>query len=95
MLIAKILETVMLVCFGIAWPLSIAKSWRSRTARGKSLFFLINVLVGYVAGFAKVVLTDGWTGFLLIPYGLNFCMVAADIILYFRNRRLDLAGESA
>ncbi|MDR3265300.1 MAG: hypothetical protein LBT15_04730 [Synergistaceae bacterium] len=93
-MIAKVLETLMLVCFGIAWPLSIARSWKSRTARGKSVFFLFSVLVGYVAGFAKAVLTDGWGGFLLIPYGINFCMVAADIVLYFRNRRIDLAEEA-
>ncbi|MDR1048789.1 MAG: hypothetical protein LBL51_03450 [Synergistaceae bacterium] len=93
-LIAKVLETVMLVCFGAAWPLSILKSWRSRTARGKSLCFLINILVGYAAGITKVILTDGWGGFLLIPYILNFLMVFLDMTMYFRNRKLDLIEES-
>jgi hypothetical protein len=88
--VAKILETFMLVCFGFAWPMSLVRSWRSRTAKGKSLGFLFAVLAGYASGCVKVILTDGWTGFLLIPYIINFLMVACDLVLYFRNRRLDL-----
>jgi hypothetical protein len=86
---------MMLVCFGAAWPLAIMKSWKSRTAKGKSLSFLINVLIGYVAGSAKVVLTDGWGVFLLIPYSINFGMVGIDTVLYFRNRKLDLIEDAA
>ncbi len=85
----KILETMMLVCFGAAWPLSILKSWRSRTAKGKSVGFLAVILVGYLAGIAKVLLADGPWDFLLVPYSINFIMVALDTLLYFRNRRLD------
>lgn len=95
MSVAKILETVMLICFGAAWPLSIAKSWRARTAKGKSISFLVIILIGYVAGIAKVILVDGWEGFLLIPYGINFLMVSIDAVLYFRNRKLDLLEETA
>lgn len=84
----KILETVMLVCFGAAWPFSILKSWRARTAKGKSIAFLVTVLIGYVAGILKVILAEG-LGFMLIPYGINFCMVACDACLYFRNRAID------
>ncbi|MDR3164685.1 MAG: hypothetical protein LBU13_03825 [Synergistaceae bacterium] len=52
--IVKTLETVMLLCFGAAWPASILKSWRSRTARGKSLFFLLIILTGYAAGITNI-----------------------------------------
>ena len=85
----KILETTMLVCFGAAWPFSIWRSFKSRTAKGKSIGFLLIVLAGYVAGIAKVIITDGLKGFLLIPYTINFCMVFCDTCLYFRNSRLD------
>ena len=88
--VAAVLETVMLICFGAAWPLSIVKSWQSRTAKGKSISFLFIILVGYLAGMAKVVLLEGWGAFLLIPYGINFCMVSIDAALYFRNRKIDL-----
>ena len=90
---SKLLETVMLICFGAAWPISIAKSLRVRTAKGKSIGFLLVILTGYVAGIAKVCITDGLTGFLLIPYSINFLMVACDACLYFRNRKLDRMGN--
>ena len=83
------LETIMLICFGAAWPLSILKSWRARTARGKSLGFLVVILVGYAAGITKVYLVDGLQGFLLIPYSINATLVLVETALYFRNSRLD------
>ena len=85
----KILETIMLICFGAAWPFSIIKSWKARTAKGKSLGFLFVILVGYIAGIAKVILSDGFGGFFLIPYTINFAMVVCDTCLYFRNSRID------
>lgn len=92
-----ILETTMLLCFGAAWPLSILKSWRSRSAKGKSIAFLLVILLGYVAGIAKVLLQmqSGGSGLMLIPYGINFVMVATDAALYFRNLRLDRERERA
>ena len=85
----KILETIMLICFGAAWPFSIIKSWKARTAKGKSIGFLLVILVGYVAGISKVILSDGLGGFLLIPYSINFIMVSCDVCLYFRNLKLE------
>ena len=46
----SVFEIAMLVCFGAAWPVSIYKSLKTRAVAGKSLFFLVIVLVGYVAG---------------------------------------------
>ncbi|MCI6955813.1 MAG: hypothetical protein SPI15_01255 [Candidatus Faecousia sp.] len=40
---ADVLEILMLVCFGASWPLNILKSWRARTAKGKSILF--NILI--------------------------------------------------
>ncbi|MDR1508380.1 MAG: hypothetical protein LBS53_01935 [Synergistaceae bacterium] len=92
---AKILETVMLLCFGAAWPASIIKSWRSRTAKGKSIFFLLIVLAGYCAGVTKVLVSEGIGGFLLLPYGLNTLMVTADTVIYFRNVSIDRGNDAA
>jgi hypothetical protein len=93
-MLAKALETIMLVCFGFAWPLSIMKSWQSRTSEGKSLFFLIVILIGYIAGISKVLVQDGITGFLLIPYSINFIMVSIDTMLYCRNKKFDMARKA-
>ena len=40
-MIAKVLEAVMIVLFGISWPFNLAKSIRSKTTNGKSLLFLV------------------------------------------------------
>ena len=76
----KLLETVMLICFGAAWPFSITKSWRARTAKGKSIGFLLVILTGYVAGIAKVCITDGfYTGVVGVVKHIkkNLCVVVA------------------
>ena len=87
--ISSILETVMLICFGFAWPASIYKSWKTKTAKGKSLAFLVIVLCGYLSGITKVLITEGFSGFLFIPYMLNTSMLITELILYYRNVRFD------
>ena len=83
----SIFEIIMLVCFGAAWPVSIMKSWSSKTNNGKSLFFLVIVLIGYVAGILHKIyyLRDG----VIILYLVNFTMITIDILIYFRNRGYD------
>ena len=34
-MITDLMEAVMILCFGLSWPISIRKSWVSRTAKGK------------------------------------------------------------
>ena len=43
--IATACETLMIICFGLSWPLSVYKSWKSRTSKGKSLQFEIFILL--------------------------------------------------
>ncbi len=81
-------EMCMVVCFGFSWPFAVLKSWRSRTAKGKSLLFISLVWVGYVFGVTGKIVTDNIT-YVFIFYVINLAMISADIILYFRNRRLD------
>ncbi|WP_243129231.1 hypothetical protein [Hathewaya massiliensis] len=49
----SILEAIMLICFGIAWPFSIARSIKSKSINGKSLIFLLVLILGYIAGIAN------------------------------------------
>ena len=48
----SIFEIGMLVCFGFAWPISIAKSIRTKSIEGKSLLFMYIIMSGYVFGMA-------------------------------------------
>ncbi len=78
---------MMLVCFGAAWPSSIYKSYISRTSKGKSIVFLVIVLIGYSAGILHKVFYN--MDPVIYLYIINALMVLADIFLYFRNSRLD------
>jgi len=84
----NILESLMLICFAAAWPASIYKSWTSRTRKGKSLSFMLIVLLGYMAGDLRILLrNDG--SYMFIPYTINTALVLCDLILYYRNYRID------
>ena len=95
---AEILEIIMIVSFGASWPMNVMKSYRARTTKGKSLAFLYLIFFGYIAGIAsKIVnpvymeqIAEKW--YVLFFYVLNLIMVGTDIMIYFRNKRLDKAG---
>ncbi|NNM53338.1 MAG: hypothetical protein HKM05_01265 [Spirochaetales bacterium] len=82
----SIFEALMLLCFGISWPFSLWKSWKSRQNGSKSLIFLVLVFVGYLAGITNKILNH--PDWVLALYVLNAVLVAADLILFFRNRAL-------
>ena len=83
---AQAFEAIMLICFGISWPFNIAKSLKSRTAKGKSLQFEICVVVGYLFGIAGKFIGGNVT-YVLAVYILDVLMVSTDIVLTCRNRR--------
>lgn len=85
----------MIVCFGASWPMNVVKSYRSRTAKGKSLAFLLLIFFGYVAGIVSKLINENYMNqfgakwYVLFFYVLNLIMVGADLVLYFRNRKID------
>ncbi len=93
----EILEAIMVISFGISWPAAILKSYRARTAKGKSVFFLSLIGIGYVAGVTwKSLLwldTGVFPGYPSVFYLLNLIMVFVDFSLYFRNVKLDKLAE--
>lgn len=88
MFLKSLLEITMLICFGAAWPISIYKSWTSRSSRGKSALFLVVIIVGYLAGIGKCLLdSTHWS--VVALYVVNVTMVSIDMLLYFRNEALE------
>ena len=87
-----LLETVMLICFGLSWPLNLFKAWRARTAKGMSLPFILLIITGYIAGIMAKFLTHQ-INFVLIVYLLNLVIVLTNLIVYFRNLALDRRME--
>lgn len=86
------LEILMIVSFGFSWPFSLAKSIKSKSAKGKSLLFLLLIDFGYACGVAWKVIQWVETGHFVYPvvfYTINLLLVSADTAVYFRNRRFD------
>jgi len=84
----SIFESIMLICFGLSWPLNVIKAYRARTARGTSLPFILLILTGYIAGITAKLVT-GQINYVLIVYLLNLAIVSVNIAVYFRNVSLD------
>jgi hypothetical protein len=81
----SIFEVFMLVCFGVSWPISIAKTLRTRVVAGKSALFMGIVMLGYLSGIIhKLLFSRDWV---IALYALNLLMVAVDMALYFRFSR--------
>ena len=89
---AQVFETIMLLCFGASWPFNITKSLRSRTAKGKSIYFEICIIVGYVCGVIGKFIGGNIT-YVIAVYLLDICMVSIDLVLTLRNRHLDRLRE--
>lgn len=97
-----LLEALMILCFGLSWPISIYRSYTSRTAKGKSLFFEVFLMIGYLFGILRKILqfaaaAPGDLTFLFYMswffYVVNLVEIGIDIGLYFRNTKLDRLRE--
>ncbi|MBP3495862.1 MAG: hypothetical protein J6K52_06595 [Clostridia bacterium] len=100
-MLTDLFEALTIFCFGLSWPISIRKSYVARTAKGKSLFFEVFLLVGYAFGIARKIIQVsvlGATGFIFYLsfffYVLNFIEISIDVALYFRNTKLDKARDA-
>ena len=100
--LTNVLEALTIFCFGLSWPISIRKSYISRTAKGKSLFFEVFLLLGYACGIVRKIVQFsalGHSDFLFFLssffYVLNFIMISIDVALYFRNIKLDAERDAA
>ena len=86
-----IFEAIMLVCFGCAWPFSIYKTWKTKNATGKSIFFISIIFVGYISGILFEVF--GEFNYVVYLYILNSFIVFIDLILSIKYQK-QLADKS-
>ena len=97
---SELLEIIMVLSFGASWPLNVMKSYKARTTKGKSLGFLVLIWFGYIAGIASKLCNEaymtsfGQKWYTLVFYVINFLMVTVDLLIYFRNYRLDKASKA-
>ncbi len=84
----SIFETVMLVCFGLSWPINVIKAYKARTAKSTSLPFLLLIITGYLGGIAAKVIS-GNINYVFIVYLVNLAIVLLNLVVYIRNVSLD------
>lgn len=87
-MVSSILEAIMLVCFGLSWPINAMKAWKSGTAVGTSWMFLALITLGYIAGIAAK-FVGGNVNWVLAVYFINLAALAANWLIYVRNRARD------
>lgn len=89
----SIFEALMLICFGLSWPISIAKTIRTKHVAGKSKLFMMVVIAGYGFGIThKVLYSPDWV---IGLYVLNLALVATDLALCVRYGRHKLPVPSS
>lgn len=92
--ISSILESIMLICFGLSWPINLMKAYRSRTAKSTSLPFILLIITGYIAGIcAKIINIANVEWYVIAVYILNLVIVSLNLVVYFRNKSLDKKAE--
>lgn len=91
---SEMLEALMLICFGLSWPINLMKNLRARTASAMSLQFILLIIVGYVAGISAKIINQR-INYVLLVYFFNLAIVSLNLVVYFRNRRLDRIGAAA
>ncbi len=91
---SSILEATMLICFGLSWPINTMKAYRARSAKNMSLPFILMIITGYLAGISAKLLTNQ-TNYVLAVYFVNLVVVSLNLMVYFRNKKLDMAGKEA
>jgi hypothetical protein len=82
----QIFEFIMLACFGLSWPISVYKSIKSKSTQGKSVVFIVAIIIGYISGIIGKIINDQLT-YVLIIYCFNLIVVSIDLILFFINRK--------
>ncbi|MBQ8331023.1 MAG: hypothetical protein IJX94_00810 [Clostridia bacterium] len=80
----QIFEFIMLLCFGMSWPISVYKSIRSKSTKGKSVVFILAIILGYLSGIIGKIVNDQLS-YVLVLYCVNLIIVSIDLALYFIN----------
>ena len=85
----SIWEVLFLLCFAVSWPVSIAKSLRTKVVIGKSPLFMSLIILGYIFG---IIHKSQYSNDIVIwLYVFNAVLVSIDLFLYClyigRNRR--------
>ena len=89
---SEVLESIMLICFGLSWPVSVVKNIKAHTAKSMSLPFILLIITGYIAGISSKIINHNYS-YVLVIYFFNLLVVSINVVVYFINRSYDLHGD--
>lgn len=75
----SIFEGLMILCFGASWPFALWKTYSTKDVKGKSVRFLVLILIGYLFGIIHKILYN--TDIVIWLYFINFAMIGMDLTL--------------
>ncbi len=78
----SLFEALMLMCFGLSWPVSIMKALRTKIVHGKSPLFNVLIAIGYACGICHKILYSH--DYIVIFYIFNLTLIITDLFLYAR-----------
>ena len=81
-MIDSMLEAGMMVCWGISWPVQALKTYKTKKAESKSIFFIWLITTGYIFGIIYKALFH--YDYVIYLYLLNLIFVVIDMLLYYR-----------
>ena len=88
----SVFEAGMMVCFGVSWPVAAYKTFRAKSAKGKSLTFCSLIMVGYICGLIhKLFFYRDWVLWLYI---INMFFVSLDMLLCIRYKKFPVAQKT-
>ena len=87
----SIYEVIMLLCFGASWPFSVIKTYKSKSAEGKSSLFLILILIGYSSGIINKIIYN--PDIVTALYAFNASMVLLELILYYKYKKNNASAK--
>jgi tellurite resistance protein TehA-like permease len=95
----QLLEAVMLICFGVSWPVDIVHTIRVKHGSKKSLAFLVLIICGYGAGIAAKCVRSAGGEQPLEPviwlYAANVALVAIDLALSYYYQLRAATGNAS
>ncbi len=90
--VSAVLEMVMLLCFGISWPVNISKLIRTKSTKGASILFYFLIWLGYIAGVTSKLITvftndvpwyESVKWYVMAVYVINLIMLTVGITVWF------------
>ena len=89
---AEILEMIMVLCFGLSWPISIVKTLKMKSATGKSPLFISFIVLGYICGIISKIIGDNIT-YVFVFYCINLFMTSFDLFLLFYFKKKETLNK--